>query len=131
MLHASNSRSSAALASNTNCANPNSTNSPTNPNNTNSFDSLIALMQQTMWAIQEEFCRELTSIRESISQIGNAPTTSSNRPPEMFHNFTSSQTHNFNRTSEQSKTEKWKISYDGTGSVSDFLFKVETFCSRS
>lgn len=130
LVHASTSSSGAPRAPNTDYANPNST---------NSFDSLVALMQQTIWTTQEEFRRELTSIRESISQIGNAPTTSSNRPPEMLHNFTSSQTPNSNRRWEQNriventnvKLEKWKISYDGTGSVSDFLFKVETLCTRS
>lgn len=36
------------------------------------------------------------------------------------------------QNSEQSvKLEKWKVSYDGSSSVSDFLFKVKTLCARS
>ncbi|XP_046803807.1 uncharacterized protein LOC124419231 [Lucilia cuprina] len=108
-MHTSVPNSNAAVLPNTNYVNPNAS---------NSFDSLLALMQQTMRTTQEEFRRELTSIRESISQIGSAPTSSSNRPPEMFHNFTTSQTPNSNRLSDQSrisenvnvKLEKWKIS---------------------
>ncbi|KAI8115675.1 hypothetical protein CVS40_12206 [Lucilia cuprina] len=99
-------------------------------------------MQQTMRSTQEEFRRELTSIRESISQIGSASTVTSNRQPLNLPNFSSSNTpfSNSNHISEgQSrilenpnvKLEKWRISYDGTGSISDFLFKVETLCSRT
>ncbi|KAI8119349.1 hypothetical protein CVS40_9139 [Lucilia cuprina] len=119
-------------------------NANTNAASSSSFDSLIALMQQTMRNTQEEFRKELTSIRASIAQIGSIPSSSINRPPELLTNFTDSNTpsSNMNRTTDNQtrsfgngesniKLEKWKISYDGSGSVSDFLFKVETLCGRS
>ncbi|XP_046811038.1 uncharacterized protein DDB_G0292186-like [Lucilia cuprina] len=103
-----------------------------------SFDSLIALIQQTMRNTQEEFRKELTSIRASITS------SNMNRPPELLPNFTDSNISSFNMnrtTDDQSsffgngesniKLEKWKISYDGSGSVFDFLFKVETLYGRS
>ncbi|KAI8114969.1 hypothetical protein CVS40_12746 [Lucilia cuprina] len=113
-------------------------------NSASSLDSLIALMQQTMRNTQEEFRKELTSIRASIAQIGSVPTSNVNRQPEFFTNFTESNTpvSNSNRPSDNQsrysansetniKLEKWKITYNGSGSVSDFLFKVETLCARS
>lgn len=100
-----------------------------NSNNASSFDSLFASMEQTMRNTQEEFRKELTSIRESISRIGSAPTVASSRPPESFHGFPNANTLNSNILSDQSgssgtnlKLEKWKISFDGTTSVSDFIF---------
>ncbi|KAI8126494.1 hypothetical protein CVS40_3303 [Lucilia cuprina] len=123
-------------------------NVPVVPNNDNMnsntpFDSLIALMEQTMRNTREEFRRELSSIKDIISQIGsvNQPTTSR---PNFQQNFSSYNTpiSNSNRSSNNQadsyqtsdsnvKLEKWKISFDGLGSVSDFLFKVETLSSRS
>ncbi|KAI8119916.1 hypothetical protein CVS40_8757 [Lucilia cuprina] len=89
------------------------------PGPSTSFDSLIALMLQTMKNTQEEFRKELSTIRQSIAQISVAPPLNSN--------FTNSNTpvSNNNRISENSnrsytngdtnvKLEKWKIAYDGT-----------------
>ena len=42
-----------------------------------------------------------------------------------------SQTNNYSAYDSNVKLEKWKIVYDGNGSVSDFLFKVETLSKRS
>ncbi|KAI8118509.1 hypothetical protein CVS40_9864 [Lucilia cuprina] len=116
------------------------------------MDSLIALMEQTMKNTREEFRRELISIRESISQIGNTNTSIPFRPPDLSNNFVDPNLLNFNMNTNpnpqanhsmdfQTKTtfngesnvklEKWKISYDGSGSVSDFLFKVDTLRSRA
>lgn len=63
---------------------PNNTAPNLNFNSTTSspFDSLIALMQQTMRNTQEEFRRELTSIRASIAQIGTVPLPNTLRPTE-------------------------------------------------
>ena len=106
------------------------------------FDSLIALMEQSMRNTREEFRKELSSIRDSISQIGSANQSNTFRPSEIVNNFPNSNTakSNSNRFSNNQsdlsvgnnvKLEKWKISYDGIGSVSDFIFKVETLCSRT
>lgn len=109
-------------------------------------------MQQSMRNTQEEFRRELTSIRASIAQIGNIPNTTTNSQPEQLPKLTESNTafSNRHRTSDDNdnnsnnnnsrlytnfdtnvKIEKWKITYDGSGSISDFLFKVETLCART
>ncbi|KAI8116854.1 hypothetical protein CVS40_11144 [Lucilia cuprina] len=102
------------------------------------FDTLITLMEQTMQNTREEFRRELSSIRDSISQIGNASNSSSQRQPFSPPNTSHSNAPNFNRpdvstgySDSNIKLEKWKICYDGTGSVSDFLFKVETLSRRT
>ncbi|XP_036339322.1 uncharacterized protein LOC118748755 isoform X2 [Rhagoletis pomonella] len=54
-----------------------------------------------------------------FASIGRNPTqaTLNNRP-----NFT---------TNIVIKPQDWKVSYDGTGSVSDFLFKLNTLCERT
>ncbi|XP_046806055.1 uncharacterized protein LOC124419698 [Lucilia cuprina] len=118
-------------------------NAATVPNTSSgsSLDSLMALMEQTMLNTREEFRRELNAIRDSISQIGG--TNTSNRPPEFIPfipnintpsvntNQTGPSLGNYSVNENNVKLEKWKISFDGTGSVSDFLFKVETLANRS
>lgn len=98
-------------------------------------------MEQTMHNTREEFRRELSTIRDSISQIGNASNGGSQGHPinQLQNVYSNAPNYNLNRSPEVNtavsdshiKLEKWKISYDGTGSVSDFLFKVETLSSRS
>lgn len=115
----------------------------------NSYDSLITFMQRTLRATQEEFRRELSSVRDSISQIGNGARSSGqirfqssnlNLPPSInlnnrnTLNADNSNAHNSSfgsNVSENIKLEKWKISYDGTTSVSEFLFKIETLSNRT
>lgn len=79
-----------------------------------SMETLMALMEQSMRQTRAEIRRELSSVREN----------NTNR------SFNSQATQDLNEGSNI-KLEKWKISYNGTGSVSDFLFKVETLCSRT
>ncbi|KAI8116940.1 hypothetical protein CVS40_11085 [Lucilia cuprina] len=111
-------------------------------NSSTPFDTLITMMEQTMRNTREEFRRELSSIRDSISQIGSANETVSQRRPVIQSNKTYSNTPSFNSNPNSDvkrsytgdtniKLEKWKIVYDGTGSVLDFLFKVETLTSRT
>ena len=120
----------------------------TNPSgsaNSFSMTDLVAIMQQTVQATKDEFIKELASVRESVSQIGsrnnslnlnnsglagNRPNDSTpNRQPNLVN--TNSQSNNFSQYDSNVKLEKWKIIYDGNGSVSDFLFKVETLSRRS
>lgn len=106
-----------------------------------SLDSLMALMEQTMRTTREEFRRELDTIRDSISQIGSA--NGSYRQNEFLSNVSNSNTPSGNSDQNTNlyascgsngniiKLEKWKISFDGSGSVSEFLFKVETLSART
>ncbi|KAI8120413.1 hypothetical protein CVS40_8358 [Lucilia cuprina] len=105
-------------------------------NTGSSLGLLMALMEQTMLNTREEFRRELNAFRDSISQIGSTNATSSNRAPEFMPYIPNKNTptvnanqsghsHGSYSTNENNvKLEKWKISFDATGSVSDFLFKV-------
>ena len=114
-----------------------------NMNSNTSFDSLIALMEQTMRNTREEFRRELSSIRDSISQIGSVNQSTTSRPnfQQNFPSYTTpisnsnrssnNQTDSYLNVDSNVKLEQWKVSFDGLGSVSDFLFKVETLSSRS
>lgn len=114
-----------------------------NSNTNTPFDSLIALMEQTMRNTREEFGRELSSIKDIISQIGGVSQPTTARPNfyqnvSDFNNIASNsnrlsnnQTDSYQNVDNNVKLEKWKISFDGQGSVSDFLFKVETLSSRS
>lgn len=107
-----------------------------NSNPTTPLDSLITLMERTMKNTQEEFRKELAEIRRSISQISVNPRSGSNSADSNTPFLTNNRpSENYNRTFSSGdsnvKLEKWRISYDGTGSVSDFLFKVETLRNRS
>lgn len=118
---------------------------PSNSSNAFSMNDLIAIMQQTVQATKDEFIKELASVRESVSQIGsrnnslnlNNSGLPGNRPndstPDRHPNLlnSNSQTNNYSAFDSNVKLEKWKIIYDGNGSVSDFLFKVETLSKRS
>lgn len=115
---------------------PNTTS--TNSTNTPSFDSLVAFMEQTIRNTQDEFRRELSVIRESISHIGITSNDTQDRHPELAPHVLNSPNSNIlsgsqNKVNSDSnvKLEKWKISYNGIGSVKDFLFKVETLYKRS
>ncbi|GBP03955.1 hypothetical protein EVAR_91089_1 [Eumeta japonica] len=54
----------------------------------NSFESITAIMEQAMRNTQEEFRRELVSIKESIAQMGISQMPS--RPRELFPNIPAS-----------------------------------------
>lgn len=60
---------------------PMTTSNGSNSNNTTPFDNLITIMKETIRNTREEFRKELSSIRDSISQIGNASDTTSQRRP--------------------------------------------------
>lgn len=65
--------------------------------------------------------RSLSQGRSPLSSY-TGQTSQTNQPYPLSHNFPN-----------QSKVdiEKWKISFNGTGNVSDFLFKIETLQVRS
>lgn len=112
-----------------------------NIDSTSPYDSLIAMMQHSMQNTREEFRREMTSLRNSISQIGHSNAANPQRLVEFQSNPSHSNTTRSTENENQSfvlnsshsniNLEKWKISFDGSGSVSDFLFKVETLRMRS
>lgn len=93
--------------------------------------SLILYFREVMRETQEEFRRELGSIRDSI-----------NRTPASRSTPAASDMHNTARSTPQEQSSNlslsfpknlkdWNVSYDGTGSVADFLFKVDTLTERS
>lgn len=111
---------------NTNTGNENTANVQTPT--ANSIESLITLLQQTIRSTQDEMRTELTAIKQSISNITSREQTL----PSTSYAQSSSQSSNIVTTPMVStKFEKWKINFDGSGSVSDFLFKVDTLCERT
>lgn len=119
---------------------PLASNTNVNQGDSSSLDSLITLMEQSMRNTREEFRKELSSIRDSISRIGISNQPNTFKPQDFLNNHNPSDIPppSGNRSSNTQvntenniKLEKWKISYDGVGSVSDFLFKVETLCART
>ncbi|GBP06340.1 Transposon Tf2-6 polyprotein [Eumeta japonica] len=100
-----------------------------NVNMASSLDTLFALIEQTMKNTQEEFRRELSSVKQSIAQMNITPGFSNQNVP--FRGAPEATSREHLSIEPNVKLEKWKISYGGNGSVSDFLFKVETLCMRT
>ncbi|KAI8116061.1 hypothetical protein CVS40_11803 [Lucilia cuprina] len=132
--------------------NPVVTANPNNNSNIFSMDALITIMQQTIQTTKEEFMKELATVRENISQIGsrnnsldhnissanraNGSTPTRHQIPQsafsnVFHMNSSNAPDASSTLDNNVRLEKWKITYDGNSSVSDFIFKVETLTARS
>lgn len=94
--------------------------------NTNLNENLITVIQ--------EFRSELNALKSTIS---NQKFSQTDHPTVTNDNSTRSSVipplNSFVSTINQNKIdlEKWKITFDGTGNVSDFLFKIDTLCKRT
>lgn len=133
--------SNISLSGNTN-EQPRPSASGLNLGNSTTLDTLISMMERTMQNTRDEFRKELLSIRESISQFGNVGSAGSQGQPvnpPIYNDSNNGPNHDLNRSygtntsigDSNIKIEKWKISYDGSSSALDFLFKVETLCNRT
>lgn len=107
---------------------------PTSANTGEQIDikQIVDMLQSTIICTQEEFRRELTTIKGTIDQIYvnlNSPTTNSDHGNRLFE---SNQNQNlFSATGiPPIRFKEWKVVFDGTSSVSDFLFKLDTLCIR-
>ena len=86
--------------------------------------------QETLRNTQEEFRREFSAIKSTIDLSRN--NRSDSVPPVT--RSTSSQNNSFSNAPSayiSVKLKDWKVSYNGEGSVSDFLFKLDTLSQRS
>lgn len=118
-----------ASNSNNNEDNTRSSSSNVQASSENSIEYLITMLQQTIRSTQDEMRNELTAIKQTISNISQPQglQTTSTIPFQL-----SSSASNFsNNAVMNTKLEKWKVNFDGTGSVSDFLFKIDTLCERT
>lgn len=103
--------------------------------NTNSNDNLIDVKQQSIRAVQEEFRTEFNALRATIPSLTQTTSPSTDRPTasndleDRIPAITS--IHRSNISQNKIDLEKWKVKFDGTGNVSDFLFKIDTLCKRT
>lgn len=103
------------------------------PNNVNrispnTVDPLILSLQQTILSTQDEFRRELGAIRRTISNISQTNTSPS---AQAQTNASIGTSLNTCCSVKPIKFKDRNIKYDGTGRISDFLFKIETLRTRS
>lgn len=94
------------------------------------IDSLLESLQQTIQASQVEFRAEINALKETISSLSSS--RSHNVSSTISGNSHVNPTNTANHVNNNGvKIKDWKLSYDGTTSVSDFLFKVDTLCERN
>lgn len=101
------------------------------------INQIVDMLQRTITETQEEFRRELTSIKGTIDNIcvtPNSPTHNSERVNVMSSEGNQNNTtQNGNNTTQNPPVhfKEWKVIFDGVGCVSDFLFKIDTLCLRN
>ena len=100
-------------------------------------NEFMHILQTTLKSSQDEFRKELQTITNSVSNLSIAVHSletndrrntgaSSEQSRQTFQN-TSSTIVDVN----QVKIKDWNVKYDGSGSVSDFIFKIETLKTRT
>lgn len=120
-----------------------------NPTHSVSMDSLMNTFQEIMRNTQEEFRREFDSLKSTLRSdtgsnfrtqiprntvLGNPPNVNQGSLNNQAYTFPPNPNYNLqplNNSEYNIRLKEWQISYDGNGSVSDFLFKVETLCERT
>ena len=97
----------------------------TGPLGTNSLlmESIQAIIRESQTSMQAE----MAALRTQISGLQNAPSTSAPVTNTSFESTTNSP----RNLAPKIDLEKWKVFYDGTSNVSDFLFKIETLARRT
>ncbi|XP_017465482.1 PREDICTED: uncharacterized protein LOC108358588 [Rhagoletis zephyria] len=102
-------------------------------------DSWVGVLHQLLRTSQEEMRAEMRTMRENMNALSAVVTASQTAPsgPRDFASIGRNSTQatlnnrpNFT-TNIVMKPQDWKVSYDGTGSVSDFLFKLNTLYERT
>lgn len=101
-------------------------------------DTLMTLLN-SIRETQSTFATDLSSLRATISNLTQQSESAPNRPAptaDFNHNFSnlpqhSNSTHAPGVRREKIDLEKWKVHFDGTGSVTDFLFKIDTLIDRT
>lgn len=87
----------------------------------NANGELLAAVQEAIRSSRNEFRAEMNALRATISNMTGNPLPIQNA---------STISHGQN-LSDRIKLEKWKIHFDGTGSVTNFLFKIDTMAKRT
>lgn len=109
---------------------------PNDPTFNTVNENLLAAVQQTISLAHEEFRSEIASLRATISSlsqntnsnIGGLPSSeNSHRQNPLDNTAPPLATNDRNKID----VEKWKVNYNGTGNVADFLFKVDTLRNRT
>lgn len=103
----------------------------------NSMQTLIEEFRRTVGSYQQEMRSELNAMKQTLSGvIAHQETSTCPSPP--FSNPVTDQSSNFRPNNNEHNTtnihvdlEKWKLHFDGSDSVSEFLFKVDTLRERS
>lgn len=101
-------------------------------------DNLMAVLR----SIREthlNFSAELSSLRATVSTLTQSTSSSRERanPVAEGDQVSSDPTQNLNTARDTSvrrskiDLEKWKIHFDGSGNVTDFLFKIDTLVDRT
>lgn len=112
-------------------ASNNNTNTEVDPNslqNILNIDSLLSSLKQTILDSQAEFRSEINSLRDTISHISNERSQNAGSTVSGSHTTPSNFSTNVRKPPD---LKDWKVNFDGTGSVSDFLFKLETLSQRN
>ncbi|XP_067637919.1 uncharacterized protein [Eurosta solidaginis] len=101
--------------------------------------SWVDVLHQLFQASQEEMRREMGSIRANMAQL-NAALESTQQANQQHRNASRMDRNPLpsvvppmypTPSSIAVKPQEWKIAFDGTGSVADFLFKLNTLCERT
>ena len=110
-----------------------------------SMNEFMQMMQDTIRNTQEDLRRELVGITRSVANLSVAVRSLESNPPQGtddtrhsnqdVHNNGGSPIRNSHYASSPLtntiKLKDWNINYDGSNSMSDFIFKNETLKTRT
>ena len=131
-----------------NMTEPSDTQTKSKSLDSNDINKLISALQQTIICNQQTVMNEFKCFKDNITDQVEAIRQNANRNQTREDNFSFSSPNfrGFPETSplanpltlpsiarhdQSCNIEKWKICYNGVGSVHDFIFKVETLKERS
>lgn len=120
--------SSQQLQSNPPLPSTNITSAPTD------ISQIIDMLQRTIIPSQDEFRREITSIKGTIDTMcinSNQHILNSEHRNDRSDILNNSMNNNNYMANLPVHFKEWKVIFDGVGSVSDFLFKLDTLCIRN
>lgn len=101
--------------------------------NDNMDSNTLLTVLQNIRETQANFTSELSSLRQSVSTLSQNSANPSMPPPVINDNHNSAHAGHSAVSERRDKIdfEKWKVTFDGTGNVSDFLFKIDTLVERT
>ena len=101
-------------------------------------NEFMNILQTTLKSSQDEFRKELQIITDSVSNLNIAVQSleangrrNINAPADHSRETAHSTSSTYLDSSNNVKLKDWNVKYDGSGSVSDLIFKIETLKLRT